>query len=261
MFARWRAAGLIIPGLFVLALLPILIGLGNWQWHRKAWKEDLIAKIEARSTAPPVSYAAALSQYVKNGDVEYLHVRVTGTFDYTQERHLYAPHVGSQGWNIYTLLKPQGGLPPVFVNRGWVPDTLKDPSKRAEGQVAGPVTVTGLVRLPEQKGWFTPDNDYAGNRWYSRDLDAMQYGAAGPPSPLQFASAKKQAYAPFSIDADALPENPGGWPKGGTTNIHIRNAHLQYVITWYGLALTLVVMFSVFAYQRLKTVKDEDLQP
>jgi surfeit locus 1 family protein len=78
---------------------------------------------------------------------------------------------------------------------------------------------------------------------------------------LQFASAKKRAYAPFSIDADALPENPGGWPKGGTTNIHIRNAHLQYVITWYGLALTLVVMFAVFAHQRLNAVKDEDLQP
>ena len=91
MFARWRAAGLIAPGLLTLALLPILIGLGNWQWHRKAWKEDLIAKIETRRTAEPVSYPAALSEYVKTGDVEYLHVRVTGTFDYGQERHLYAP--------------------------------------------------------------------------------------------------------------------------------------------------------------------------
>ena len=58
MFARWRAAGLIAPGLLTLALLPILIGLGNWQWHRKAWKEDLIAKIETRRTAEPVSYPA-----------------------------------------------------------------------------------------------------------------------------------------------------------------------------------------------------------
>ena len=174
MFARWRAAGLIVPSLLTLALLPVLIGLGNWQWHRKAWKEDLIAKIEARTTAEPVSYPAALAQYIKTGDVEYLHVRVTGTYDYSQERHLYAPTPASQGWHIYTLLKPEGGLPPVFVNRGWVPDTLKDPSKRAQGQVAGPVTVTGLVRLPEHKGWFTPDNDYGGNRWYWRDLGAMQ---------------------------------------------------------------------------------------
>ena len=158
-------------------------------------------------------------------------------------------------------MKPDGGLPPVFVNRGWVPDTLKDPSKRAAGQVAGPVTVTGLIRLPEHKGWFTPDNDYAGNRWFSRDLDAMQYGPAGPPSPLQFTTEKKQAYAPFSIDADAVPENPGGWPKGGTTVIHLPNSHLQYVVTWYGLALTLICVFAAFANQRLKAVKDDGVQP
>jgi surfeit locus 1 family protein len=259
MLARWRAAGLVVPGLLTLALLPVLVGLGNWQWHRKAWKEDLIAKIEARRTAEPVSYPAALSAYVKTGDVEYLHVRITGTFDYGQERHLYAPTPGSQGWHVYTLMKPEGGLPPIFVNRGWVPDTLKDPSKRTAGQVAGLVTVTGLARLPEHKGWFTPDNDYAGNRWFSRDLDAMQYGPAGPPSPLQFTTEKKQAYAPFSIDADALPRNPGGWPKGGTTVIHLPNSHLQYVVTWYGLALTLICVFAAFAHQRLKAVKDGDV--
>src|SRR6185437_2742860 len=101
MFARWRAAGLIVPSLLTLALLPVLIGLGNWQWHRKAWKEGLIAKIEARTTAEPVSYPAALAQYIKTGDVEYLHVRVTGTYDYSQERHLYAPTAASQGWHIY----------------------------------------------------------------------------------------------------------------------------------------------------------------
>ncbi len=261
MLARWRAAGLILPTLMTLALLPVLIGLGNWQWHRKAWKEDLIAKIEARRTAEPVSYPAALSRYVQTGDVEYLHMRVTGTFDYGHERHLYAPTTASQGWNVFTLLHPDGGLPPLFVNRGWVPDTLEDPSKRMEGQVAGPVTVTGLVRLPQARGWFEPDNDYAGNRWYWRDLDAMQWGPSGPPSPLLFTADKSQAYAPFSLDADAEPENPGGWPKGGTTEIHLPNSHLQYVITWYGTAATLLGVFVVYARQRLKAVKDGSLQP
>lgn len=257
MFARWRAAGLILPSLLTLALLPFLIGLGNWQWHRKAWKEDLIAKIDARRTAEPVSYPVALAKYVKDGDVEYLHVRVTGTFDYSHERHLYAPGVETQGWNVYTLLKPEGGLPPVFVNRGWVPDTLKDPSKRTEGQVQGLVTVTGLARLPEHKGWFTPDNDYAANEWYWRDIDAMRWGAQGPPSPLQFNAESQQAYAPFSIDADVTPENPGGWPRGGTTLINLPNSHLQYVVTWYGLAVTLICVFAVFARQRLKALEDE----
>jgi len=259
MFARWRAAGLMIPSLLTLAMLPVLIGLGNWQWHRKAWKEDLIAKIDARRTAEPVSYPAALAKFVRDGDVEYLHVRVTGTFDYAHERHLYAPTEKSQGWNVYTLLRPDGGLPPVFINRGWVPDTLKDPAKRPEGQVQGPVTVTGLARLPEQKNLFTLDNDYKANQWYWRDIDAMRWGTQAA-APLQLNVESQQAYAPFSIDADALPENPGGWPKGGTTLINLPNSHLQYVVTWYGLAVTLVFIFAVFARQRLKALEDSPKQ-
>ncbi|MET0867385.1 MAG: SURF1 family cytochrome oxidase biogenesis protein, partial [Pseudorhodoplanes sp.] len=102
MFARWRAAGLIVPALLALALLPVLIGLGNWQWHRKAWKEALISRIETRRNAEPVSYPAVLSEYVRTGDVEYMHMRVTGRFDYNRERHLYDPTTQSQGWEIYT---------------------------------------------------------------------------------------------------------------------------------------------------------------
>ncbi len=260
MFARWRAAGLIVPGLLTLAMLPVLIGLGNLQWHRKAWKEALISRIETRRTADPISYPAVLSEYVKTGDVEYMHMRVTGTFDYGRERHLYDPTVESQGWDILTPLIPDGGLPPIFVNRGWVPDTLKDPSKRAEAQVPGPVTVTGLVRLGQPEAWFAAQNDYAGNRWYWRDLTGMQWGPNGPPSALQFNAEKGQAFAPFSLDADALPANPGGWPRGGTTEINLPNNHLQYVVTWYGLALTLIAIFAVFARQRLEAVKDDNPQ-
>ncbi len=261
MFARWRSAGLMVPTIMTLLMLPILIGLGNWQWHRMVWKDSMIAKIDERRKAEPESYPAVLSQYVRSGDVEYKNMRVTGTFDHGRERHLYAPTSASQGWHIYTLLIPEGGLPPIFVNRGWVPAELKDPSKRAEGQVTGPVTITGLVRLPQPKTWFAPENDFAGNRWYWRDLGAMQWGPQGPPSPLQFNADKSQAFAPFSLDADATVQNPGGWPKGGTTEINIPNNHLQYVVTWYGLAATLLVVFAVFARQRLESGGSTKLQP
>jgi surfeit locus 1 family protein len=260
MFARWRAAGLVVPGLLTLAMLPVLIGLGNWQWHRKAWKEALISRIETRRNAEPLSYPAVLSEYVRSGDVEYMHMRLTGRFDYAREYHVYNPTQQSQGWNIYTLLTPEAGLPPIFVNRGWVPDALKDVSKRAAGQLPGLVTVTGLVRLSQPKPAFAPDNDYQGNRWFWPDLAAMQWGPQGPPSALQFNAEKGQAYAPFSLDADASPANPGGWPRGGTTEINLPNNHLQYVVTWYGLALTLIAVFIVFARQRLSAVEDDRLQ-
>lgn len=256
MLARWRAAGLVVPTLMTLLMLPVLVGLGTWQWHRKVWKEDLIAKLDTRAKAEPVSYARALTDYVKTGDVEFLRVRVTGTFDHGQERHVYAPRNQGPGWNVYTLLRPEGGVPPLFVNRGWVPEALKDSSKRAQGQISGPQTLVGRARVPEHKGWFTPDNDYAGNQWFWRDLDGMAWGAAGPPSILQFNTGKMQANAPFSLDAEAEPANPGGWPKGGTTPVRLPNSHLEYMITWYGFAVTLLVVFGIFARQRLQAVEN-----
>lgn len=256
MFARLRAAGLIVPALMTLVMLPVLMGLGTWQWQRMAWKQDLIAKIAARATAEPVSYIAALAEFVKSGDVEYKRVRVTGTFDHAEERHLYAPTTGSQGWHVYTLFKPEGGQPPLFVNRGWVPDTLKDPTKRAEGQVQGPVTVTGLARSDQTRGMFAPADDAKGNRWYSRDTWVMRWGVEGPPPPDKLALMRLQGYAPFSLDADAEPANPGGWPKGGTTEIKISNRHLEYVVTWYGFALTLLLVFIVYVRQRLANLPE-----
>lgn len=250
MLERWRAAGLIWPTIMTALLLPVLVGLGTWQWHRKQWKEDLIAKIEARIHVEPVSYTAALAKYVKDGDVDYLRVRVPGTFDHTQERHLYFPGNAGQGWNIYTLFRPEGGFP-LFVNRGWVPDKLKDPATRAAGQLAGPVTVVGLVRLDQAKSVFTPANDTAGNRWFARNSWAMRWGTEPEPSQDKLLITRREAYAPFTLDAEAEPANSGGWPRGGTTEVRLFNSHLQYVVTWYGLALTLLGVFGIFARQRL----------
>jgi surfeit locus 1 family protein len=253
MLQRWRSAGLIWPALLTAVTLPILVALGTWQLHRMQWKRDLIAKLETRVQAEPISYTAALSTFVQTGDVEYLRVRVTGTFNHAEERHLYAPRASSQGWNVLTLLKPDGGFP-IYVNRGWVPDKLKDPTTRAEGQLTGPVTVTGLVRLDDAQSIFAAPNDAKTNRWYLRDTWAMRWGATSPPKPEELALMRLSPYAPFSIDAEAEPANPGGWPKGGTTAVKLPNSHLQYVVTWYGLALTLLVIFTVYARQRLAAV-------
>lgn len=250
MFARWRAAGLLLPTFLTALALPILIGLGVWQIQRKAWKESLIAKIEARTHAEPVTLSEAVRRAAKNlEEVEYLRVTVTGNFRHDQERYVYEPTTRGSGWNVYTPLEPSSGngRPTVVINRGWVPDDKRAPDVRSAGQVTGEVSVTGLLRAPQAKSWFTPENDVAGNRWYSRDLPEI---AATLPESLH-------PIAPFFIDAEAMPENPGGWPRGGTTKVHLSNPHLQYVVTWFGLALTLIGVFTVFARQRLREMSSE----
>ena len=131
-----------------------------------------------------------------------------------------------------TLTPLQSPAFTVLVNRGFVPQDRRSPATRPEGQVAGEVTVTGLLRLSEPGGGYLRSNDPAGNRWYSRDVAAI--AAAG----------KLGATAPFFIDADATP-NPGGLPVGGLTVVRFRNSHLSYALTWFALAGGLALAVAI----------------
>lgn len=243
LLTRLRKAGLVWPTLFTLAGLAVLIGLGTWQMSRKAWKEELQSKIAARAKAEPVTLAEALQRWNANGDIEYLRVRMSGRLRHAEERHVFAidDKLGP-GFHIYTPLETFGGRL-VLVNRGFVPAGLKEPGTRAVGQVNGAVTITGLVRRPMARGWFTPASEPERNMFYWPDHSTMlggrREGAKGELVPL-----------PFFVDAEASPENPGGFPKGGVTRLLLANRHLEYALTWYGLALTLIGVFVAFAVGR-----------
>src|SRR5262249_19787900 len=157
-----------------------------------------------------------------------------------KERYLYAPTAAGLGWHVYTPLALAPGRI-VWVNRGFVPDANKAPETRAPGLVAGEVEVWGLVRPYPKKGFFQPDNDVAPNLWYWPDVEAMSAsafpGIAGPP---------------WVIDADRSPAAPGGLPQGGVTRLELPNRHLEYALTWYGLALTLIAVYFPLAVGRLR---------
>jgi surfeit locus 1 family protein len=144
----------------------------------------------------------------------------------------------------------------LWVNRGFVPDARKAPATRLEGQVPGEVEVRGLARSPPRKGLFTPANDPARNLWHWPDVAAMT-AAAFPDAPKPAAGSAQKAPQrakawPGYIEADAKPEPPGGLPRGGVTRLELPNRHLEYAITWYGLALALAGVYLVFAASRLR---------
>jgi surfeit locus 1 family protein len=251
MLQRLRQARLVLPTLAALAGLAVLAGLGTWQLERKRWKEDLIAKIAARVHADPVPVERAEELAAQDGDAEYRHVSARGRFHHDKEQYLYAPAATGLGWHVYTPLElvPQRF---VWVNRGLVPDARRTPGARPQGQTAGEVEVRGLVRLPAGKGLFTPRNDPARNLWYWPDLAAMT--AAAFPEGLQKAAGGPQrpAALPLVIEADAQPEPPGGLPRGGVTRLDLPNRHLEYALTWFGLAMTLIGVYFAFAVNRLR---------
>lgn len=208
---------LLLVGLALVATASFL-ALGIWQVERRAWKVDLIARVDARINAAPV---APPGPGFDARDWEYRRVRLSGVFAHDRETLVQA--LTEQGAGFWVLTPLRTGQGTVLVNRGFVPPARRDPRLRAAGQPGGPVTIVGLLRVSEPKGGFLRTNDPVADRWYSRDVAAIaQARGLG-------------RVAPFFVDADASP-NPGGYPLGGLTVIRFRNAHLVYALTWFALA-------------------------
>ena len=186
--------------------------LGAWQVQRLGWKRDLIARVDARIHALPVSAPRAASR----AD-EYRRVRVSGHFLHNKAALVQAVTVRGAGFWVLTPLVTGRGFT-LIVNRGFVqPENRKDYA-RPQGEVH----VAGLLRLSEPGGGFLRSNDPAADRWYSRDVAAIAH-ARGIKGPL----------ANYFIDTEA---SPGRLPVGGLTVIQFPNNHLQYAVTWFVLA-------------------------
>jgi surfeit locus 1 family protein len=210
--------------LIALALLAAagFAALGIWQIERRAWKLDLIARVEARIHAPAAPLPDATEwPRLDPRAIEYRKVRAAGVFLHDRETLVQALTERGAGFWVVTPLRTPHGI--VLVNRGFAPGERRASPTRPAGQVSGPVAITGLLRLTEPKGGFLRANDPAHDRWFSRDVSAI-------------ARARQLgAVAPFFVDADAAP-NPGGYPLGGLTVVHFRNTHLVYALTWFALA-------------------------
>ncbi len=233
------------------------LALGTWQVHRRAWKLDLIARVEARAHAPAVAAPAAPEwPAVTAKTEEYRRVEATGTLLEGASTAVQAlTDSGSGYWLMTPLRRADGSI--IYINRGFVAAadgggparegrgaTLEGPSAALEGHgtaaaaqgTAGqPVRITGLLRLSEPGGGFLRHNDPAANRWYSRDLAAMA------------SSRGLHGVAPYFIDADrsSSPGNGIDSPRGGMTVLVFANNHLLYAITWYTLALMIPVSIGL----------------
>jgi surfeit locus 1 family protein len=241
--ARRLRAGLAVPTIFALVALATFIGLGTWQIQRKAWKEGLIGDLEQRLTAPPQALPPQ-AQWPKldpNSD-EFRKVKFSATLVPGAEALVYAggsalrsDASGPGYWVFAPARLPSGDT--VVVNRGFVPEGRQDPATRRAGELLGPVEMVGVLRWPEPRGTFAPADDRAKNLWFVRDQTAMAAAKGWGP------------VAPFFIELES-PQPPGGLPHPDTLKPNLRNEHLQYALTWYGLAAVVVAMFAFWLRSR-----------
>jgi cytochrome oxidase assembly protein ShyY1 len=240
-------ASLALPILFTSAALATFIGLGTWQLQRKAWKDGLTHALEVRLAAapaelPPRSRWAGLTASAD----EFRRVKFDAAFVPGEDALVFAgggssfrPDVSGTGYWVFAPARLAGGGT-VVVNRGFVPEGKHDPSDRGAGGTA-PQEMIGVMRWPESPTWFTPTGERSRNVWFVRD-------------PLAIAAAKGWPdVAPFFVELEA-PVPPGGLPQPGPLKVRLRNDHLQYALTWYALALVLVVMFAFWLRSRRAAV-------
>jgi surfeit locus 1 family protein len=228
--------------ILVLGALAVLLALGTWQVQRLQWKENLLATIEARIAAEPADLAEIEAAWAETGDVEYLPVRLSGTFEHDSAQYFLATHEGQSGWYVYTPLRLEEGRT-IIVNRGFIPYDMKDAAARDWQEPEGEVTFTALARNPlyEKPGWIVPDNNPAGNVWYWKDYPAMR-GAMG---------LDEETTLPFFADIGAYEGvRAQRFPVPGVTRVTLPNNHLQYAITWYGLAAALAGVAGFMFFRR-----------
>jgi surfeit locus 1 family protein len=225
----------LLPGftLFSLIMLGVLIGLGAWQLQRLQWKLALLAQMQSHLSAAPIP--AAEGVHLAAAEMQYRHVELNGHFDNSHESFVYASGPGgTPGYHVLVPFQTDDGLW-FLVDRGYVPPQLQQPSTRRQGLIAGETRITGVWRIPDSPGLFTPPPDLIHHIWYSRNVASIAKACG------------RSFAAPVVVEADAAPV-PGGWPRGGQTVVTLKNDHLQYAITWFLLAGAFAVFF--FAYHR-----------
>ncbi len=221
--------------------IAVLLALGTWQLSRLAEKRALLAEIAERTKTPPLSLSEVLARRDKGSDIEFDAVKVRGVFDHAAERHKLASFEGSPGWQIITPFRSDEGIV-ALVDRGVVSADLKDADKRNE--TVDPVELNAVVRAhSHERGFFDPDNDADGNLWYWWDVPAMLSTIAIAPD---------MQVAPFILQE--LPgSDPNKFPRAAGPEVQLRNNHLQYAITWFAFAATLLVIAGLFIRKQRKT--------
>lgn len=229
--------GLVGPTLAMLAAFAVLVALGVWQLERKVWKENLIATMDARLAAPPVDLPPPEQWGALNPDnAEFRRVKFRAEFIPVDDVYVYVAgsalrtDIQDPGYFVFRPAKlPDGHV--VVVNRGYIPiDAVKQ-------SPAETLDIAGYIRFPEPKPWFISATAAPGQAWFVRDQRAMA------------AARGWGEVAPFYVDQET-PVPPGGLPRPSALVVTLRDDHLGYALTWFGLAAVLAGVYIAWLVSR-----------
>lgn len=223
------------PGLALATsiALAILIALGTWQLQRRAWKDALIRQVETRAASAPIAFEDALARAASGEAMEYQPVYLDGAYDAAQAVRVFGVRDGVAGAYLFTPLRRASGTP-VWINRGFVPDARAGETEA----IAGETRIFGTLRAPQRltaiEKMVAAKDQPQDNLYFARD-------------PLRFPDVG--AAAAFYVESDGR-EATTAWPAPAISHADFPNRHLEYALTWYGLAAALAGVFAVYSLKR-----------
>jgi surfeit locus 1 family protein len=207
--------------IFSLAGLGVLLWLGTWQFQRLAWKQEILSEIDSRIAAEPVP----LPQQVSEDEDKYLPVTVSGDMEPGEIHVLVSVKQVGAGYRIIQSFSTEDRT--ILVDRGFVPTTAKQTDR-----LTGPMEVTGNLHWPDEIDSYTPEADIDSNIWFARDVPNLAAALGTEPILLIARSQTDPGVTPLPVDTAGIP-----------------NDHLQYAITWFGLALVWAAMTGYFLWR------------
>ena len=226
---------LLWPTVATLPALIILLMLGTWQVQRLEWKNQLIHDFEIRATADAVGLPVGSIA----PDMEFRRLSLTGSFDHDREIFMTGrTYEGNAGFHIVTPFTLTDGRI-ILINRGWVSESYRDKTKRTFSLIEGETTVTAILRFPATKGYFVPENEPENGFWFTLvPAQIVSHLGLGDAAETGIYAAALRTSEKISL------------PIGARTETNLRNSHLGYAITWYGIACALIGVYAAFHHQR-----------
>jgi cytochrome oxidase assembly protein ShyY1 len=230
-------------GVFTLAVVTLFIGLGVWQLQRRVEKHALIAALTERLAATPAALPSPAQWSALDPEQdEFRRVRFTATYAPLPDAMVYSSGSavredisGPGTWAFLPAHLSDGAT--VVINAGFVQNTMQDRAQQdravARLVTGEKVTLTGYIRFPQSSGALTPPDNPAKRLWFTRDHLAMARALGWG------------EVAPFYIDLET-PAPASGIPKPGALEVHLKDDHMQYAITWFALAGAVVIAFGVW---------------
>ena len=224
---------ILLPLILGLIGAAILASLGVWQLQRMAWKEGVLAQIEARIQEAPV----ALPSRPDPEDDLFRPVRVSGTILPPTIRVLVSQKSTGVGYRLVNAMELADRT--ILVDRGFVPLEADPATPPFEG-----VTVTGNLHWPDERDSFTPENDRAANIWFAREVDVLAQALGTEPVlvVVRETSFDDHPVTPLAVGTEGIPNN-----------------HFGYAVQWFGLAAVWTAMLGLFLWRQRKPAKGKTL--